>query len=243
MRPTAAVLLARLATLPKPDRVNAPRAYPSLNHLVRTQQQRLRDRDSERIGASEIYGQRRRAFLQSEKQPLLQRRIIHRDKLEGPPDDTAYVTQPWEGNVGTANQVPILDGVREGPVMLACCQRSVNVVADGDGRVVELHRCDVHYIAPQDELLVLALNHVHGVPGRVSVCGFRTHTGDEFDCALEHLELARIKLRIDRGHRRLKETSRRFRRSPHVSLTQPVIGVALVDADDRIRKGALSARY
>src|SRR5262245_32360010 len=74
---------------------------------------------------------------------------------------------------------------REGELVnmpgLAC----VYIVTDRDEGVVELHRRNVDNVAPKNQLLALAFDHIHGVSGRVPMRCLRTDARHEVGIAIE----------------------------------------------------------
>ena len=79
------------------------------------------------------------------------------------------VAESGKREVCTPDQSATRRGLGEGAFVDVPGLRRIHVVADRDGRVLELHRGDMHDIAPQNQLFALALDHIHRVSGSVPV--------------------------------------------------------------------------
>src|SRR6516225_4120330 len=75
---------------------------------------------------------------------------------------TAHVAETRKRNVRAADEVAIVRRVRELAPMLTLRRRAIHVVADRDRGIIELHGSHMDDVAPEQELLALALEHVHG---------------------------------------------------------------------------------
>jgi hypothetical protein len=105
---------------------------------------------------------------------------------------------------------------------------------------LKLHRGNVHQVAPQHELLALALDDVDRVARRVTMGRHRLHAGDEFGIAFECLEFAGVHVRLERRHRALDEALLVLGRRVERLLRQPEVGVTLVGAHDCVGKHRLA---
>ena len=142
-----------------------------------------------------------------------------------------------------ADQVALLGGFGIGLLALHGRGLAVGVELDRHRRVRELHRRDVHQVAPQHQLLALAFDDVDAVPRRVPGCRDRLDAGHELGAAVEGLELACRHIGVQRGLRALEEALRVGRGLLEVRGAEPEIGVVLVGAHHRIREHRLVARH
>jgi len=87
--------------------------------------------------------------------------------------------------------VPVPGGVGVGLLALNRGCLGIGVEPDGHRRFRELHRRNVHQVAPKYELLAVALDDVDAVAGRVAPAGHRLHAGDKLGVTIEGPELSR----------------------------------------------------
>ena len=67
----------------------------------------------------------------------------------------------------------------------------IDVVIDGDGRIPELHLGGMHDVAPEQQALAAALNHVAGVSWRMPILGNAPDAREQHGCAVEGPQLPR----------------------------------------------------
>src|SRR4030095_11998293 len=115
------------------------------------------------------------------------------------------MTEPRKGNMRATDQVTVLCRLGELLQVFTFRRCGVHVIADGYRRMLELHGSDMHDIAPQQQLLVLALDQVHGVAGRVSISGLRAYPRHQIGIAFENDELAGADVWRERHRGSLKE--------------------------------------
>src|SRR5258708_16326074 len=94
-------------------------------------------------------------------------RIVHRNPREGLAIGP-HATQARELNMRCRDDVATLGRISESSVALDRRRLRIAVELNPDRGVVELDAGDVNQVAPDNELLSLALDHVRAVPRRVA---------------------------------------------------------------------------
>src|SRR5262249_34730333 len=120
-----------------------------------------------------------------------------------------------------ADQVAFVCRVSELAPVLSFGVADVHVITDSNGRAVELYRGPMDDVAPEQQSLLLALDHIHGMSGRVAIGGLGAHAGDEIGIAVEWDELTGADVGGERCDGSLKESLRVGRGRLHIGLAQP----------------------
>src|SRR5262249_45255930 len=145
----------------------------------------------------------------------------------------AQVSNAGEGDVGQRDVVALLRRVGEMLQALRQCERGVEF-GPRRGRLRELHRGDVHNVAPARQLLAFTLDGVDGVPRCVAVGRDGVDAGHELGRTDERLETARVGVGFERDHRTLEYDFHVGGRGVQVLLAQPVVALLRIDAHDGI---------
>ena len=100
----------------------------------------------------------------------------------------------------------------------------------------------MHKVAPKHEPLAATLDDENRVPWRVTARRERAHARDQIRIAIERTEPAGIDIWTHRNHRTLEKRLRIGRRGLKVLRAEPVVGLTLVSAHDRVLKDRLAVR-
>jgi hypothetical protein len=102
-------------------------------------------------------------------------------------------------------------------------RRGVRVLSRGDAGIGESDRCDVNDIAPNEQLLTAALNHVRGVPGRMNGRGQSSNSGPRIGLVFEGLKLPGGYLGCEDVLSAIKHWTEEYGRSLLVCVVQPIV--------------------
>ncbi|EAU69282.1 hypothetical protein STIAU_8070 [Stigmatella aurantiaca DW4/3-1] len=182
------------------------------------------------------------AVSRPHREPLLREAVVHRQPAValalGP-----QVANPREGDVVHRHEVALLRGIGVSLRALGRRRLGINIILDGHRGLGELDRGHVHQVAPEHELLPLALRDVEGVAGGVAQRFERPEAGRQFRAPLESFELSRRDVRRQRGHRVLEGGLVVVRSLLRVRGRQPVVRLALVRVHGGVREHGLARHH